>query len=67
MYNNAVLVSQVTFEVAIIKTNRLMTFREAVIVYCQNHTKCTLLMHSVGAVQNSVMVKLVVHKVTTLL
>jgi len=44
-----------------------MTFREVVIVYCQSHTKHTLLMHSVGTVQDSVMLKLVVRKVTTLL
>jgi len=43
-----------------------MTFREAVIVYCPNHTKRTLLIHSVDTVQDSVMLKLVVRKVTTL-
>jgi hypothetical protein len=67
MYNNADLVSQVTLEVPIIKPNRLMTFREGVIVHCQNHTKHTFLMHSVSAVQTSVMLKLVVRKVTMLL
>ena len=66
-YDNAVIVSQVTFEVPIIKTNRLMTFREVVIVFCQNHTKHTILMHSAGTVQNSVMLKLVISKVTMLL
>jgi len=67
MYNNAVLVAQVTLEVPIIQTSRLMTFREVVIVLCQNNTKHAFLMHSVSAVQNSVMLKLVLLKVITLL
>ena len=44
-----------------------MIFREVVAVYGQNHAKHTPLMYSVGTVQNSVLLKLVVHKVTTLL
>jgi hypothetical protein len=44
-----------------------MLFREVVTVYGQNHTKHTLLIYSVDTGQNSVLLNLVVPKVTTLL
>jgi hypothetical protein len=41
MYNNSVRTSQETRGVSAAKTNRLMLFKETIVVKCENHTKHT--------------------------
>jgi hypothetical protein len=63
-YVNSVRTSQETHYVSARKPNRLMLFREAVAVYCENHTEHIYTI-CVGRMLNFNILKWVVHIVTT--